>query len=83
MSFFLQAPYLIPTEYKDKKPVAFVGFSMWILEELQNRMNFAWVHSFNTVSLKLMYFLPFRLLVFRYKRCPLQLTKFSLNTRLS
>jgi ABC-type amino acid transport substrate-binding protein len=40
MSFFLQAPYSIPTEYKDKKPVEFVGFSVLILKELQNRMNF-------------------------------------------
>jgi len=31
----------------------------------------------------MMLFLAFRLLVFRYKRCPVQLTKFSLNTRLS
>jgi hypothetical protein len=30
----------MPTEYKDKKPVAFVGFSIWIHQELQNRMNF-------------------------------------------
>jgi hypothetical protein len=40
MSFFLQIPYIIPTEYKDKNPIAFVGFSMSILKELQNRMNF-------------------------------------------
>jgi hypothetical protein len=39
-SFFLQAPYVVPTDYKDKIPVAFVGFSMWMLMELQNRMNF-------------------------------------------
>ena len=40
MLLFLQAPYIIPTEYKDKKPVEFFGFSMLILKELQNRMNF-------------------------------------------
>jgi len=77
MSFFQQAPYSIPTEYKDNKQVAFVGFSILILKEIQNRMNFTWVHSFNIVSLKLMLFLPFRLLLFHYKRCSLQATKFS------
>jgi hypothetical protein len=41
ISFFLQAPYIVPTEYKDNKPVAFVGFSGLLHKELENRMNFA------------------------------------------